>query len=113
MYGIDGRRVLKETTLDHLDGYMGSRPVRIGNAAYQQLQLDIYGELMDSMYLYNKYGQPISYELWSYLRRLTNWVCNHWRSKDDAIWEVRGGRSRFRLLENDVLGGRGPGPPPG
>ena len=95
VYGIDGRRVLKETTLDHLDGYMGSRPVRIGNAAYKQLQLDIYGELMDSMYLYNKYGEPISYELWSDLRRLTNWVCNHWRSKDDAIWEVRGGRRDF------------------
>ena len=95
VYGIDGHRVLKEATLDHLDGYMGSRPVRIGNAAYKQLQLDIYGELMDSMYLYNKYGEPISYELWSQLRRLTNWVCNNWRSKDDAIWEVRGGRRDF------------------
>jgi len=95
VYGIDGRRMLKEKTLDHLDGYRGSRPVRIGNAAYQQLQLDIYGELMDSMYLYNKYGQPISYELWSQLRRLTNWVCTHWRSKDDAIWEVRGGPRQF------------------
>lgn len=95
VYGIDGRRQLKEETLDHLDGYMGSRPVRIGNEAYQQLQLDIYGELMDSMYLYNKYGTPISYELWSYLRRLTNWVCANWRKKDDAIWEVRGGRREF------------------
>ncbi|HTS51549.1 MAG TPA: glycoside hydrolase family 15 protein [Bryobacteraceae bacterium] len=95
VYGIDGRRMLKEKTLDHLDGYMGSRPVRIGNEAYQQLQLDIYGELMDSMYLYNKYGEPISYELWSQLRRLTNWVCTHWRSKDDAIWEVRGGPRQF------------------
>ncbi len=95
VYGIDGRRDLKEETLDHLDGYMGSRPVRIGNAAYKQLQLDIYGELMDSMYLYNKYGTPISYELWSYMRRLTNWVCDNWRKKDDAIWEVRGGRRDF------------------
>jgi GH15 family glucan-1,4-alpha-glucosidase len=95
VYGIDGRRVLKEETLDHLDGYMGSRPVRIGNAAYKQLQLDIYGELMDSMYLYNKYGEPISYDLWSHLRRLTNWVCTNWRRKDDAIWEVRGGRREF------------------
>ena len=50
---------------------------------------------MDSLYLYNKYGKPISYELWSYLRRLTNWVCAHWREKDDAIWEVRGGRRNF------------------
>ena len=95
VYGIDGRRTLKEIALNHLDGYMGSRPVRIGNAAYRQLQLDIYGELMDSMYLYNKYGTAISDELWGYLRRLTNWVCAHWKSKDDAIWEVRGGRRSF------------------
>jgi GH15 family glucan-1,4-alpha-glucosidase len=67
----------------------------VGNAAYRQLQLDIYGELMDSLYLYNKYGQPVSYELWTYLRRLTNWVCGHWQEKDDAIWEVRGGRRNF------------------
>lgn len=95
VYGIDGRRNLQEETLDHLEGYMGSGPVRIGNAAYRQLQLDIYGELMDSLYLYNKYGQPISYELWSYLRRLTNWVCGHWHDKDEAIWEVRGGRRSY------------------
>ena len=95
VYGIDGRRDLKEETLDHLEGYCGSRPVRIGNAAYRQLQLDIYGELMDSLYLYNKYGAPLSYELWSYLRTMTNWVCDNWRRKDDAIWEVRGGRREF------------------
>jgi GH15 family glucan-1,4-alpha-glucosidase len=95
VYGIDGRSMLKEKTLDHLDGYMGSRPVRIGNEAYRQLQLDISGELMDSMYLYNKYGAPISYELWSYLRRLTNRVCKHWMDKDDGIWEVRNGRHHF------------------
>jgi GH15 family glucan-1,4-alpha-glucosidase len=95
VFGIDGRRNLKEETLDHLDGYMGSRPVRIGNAAYRQLQLDIYGELMDSLYLYNKHGAPVSYELWTYLRQLTNWVCSNWRKKDDAIWEVRGGRRDF------------------
>ena len=95
VYGIDGRRELKEETLDHLAGYMGSAPVRTGNAAYQQLQLDIYGEMMDSLYLYNKYGKPISYELWNHLRRLTNWVCEHWRDKDEAIWEVRGGPRNF------------------
>ena len=60
VYGIDGRHTLSEETLDHLDGYKGSRPVRVGNGAYNQLQLDIYGELMDSVYLYNKYGSPIS-----------------------------------------------------
>ena len=95
MYGIDGRHVLTEKTLDHLDGYRSSRPVRIGNGAYNQLQLDIYGELMDSVYLYNKYGSPISYDLWQKLRRLLNWVCRHWKEKDEGIWEVRGGRQQF------------------
>jgi GH15 family glucan-1,4-alpha-glucosidase len=95
VYGIDGRHELPEITLDHWEGYKGSRPVRVGNAASQQLQLDIYGELMDSLYLYNKHASPISYELWIYLRRLTNWVCQHWQDKDEAIWEVRGGRRDF------------------
>ena len=94
VYGIDGRHELTEETLE-LEGYKGSRPVRIGNAAYQQLQLDIYGELLDSLYLFNKYGTPTSYDLWVYVRRLTNWVCDHWRDKDDAIWEVRGGPRQF------------------
>jgi GH15 family glucan-1,4-alpha-glucosidase len=95
VYGIDGRHVLTEETLNHWEGYQGSSPVRIGNDAYQQLQLDIYGELMDSLYLYNKYGTPISYDLWKYLRRLTDWVCKHWQEKDEAIWEVRGGPREF------------------
>src|SRR5579884_706 len=95
MYGIDGRHELSEHELTHLEGYRGSRPVRIGNAAYSQLQLDIYGELMDSVYLFNKHGAPISFELWMYLRRLVNWVCDHWGEQDEAIWEVRGGRRDF------------------
>ncbi|MEW5977285.1 MAG: glycoside hydrolase family 15 protein [Acidobacteriota bacterium] len=95
MYGIDGRPHLTEEELDHLEGYKGSRPVRIGNAAYNQLQLDIYGELMDSIYLFNKHGSPISYDLWSKLRVLVNWVCDHWHHKDEGIWEVRGGRQHF------------------
>ncbi len=95
MYGIDGRHTLTEHTLDHLDGYRGSRPVRVGNGAYNQLQLDIYGELMDSVYLYNKYGSPISYDLWIHLRQLINWVCDNWQRKDEGIWEVRGGQQRF------------------
>src|SRR6185369_9578081 len=73
MYGIDGRHDLTEFTLDHFEGYRGSAPVRIGNAAHHQLQLDIYGEMIDSIYLYNKHGQPISYDLWSYLRRMLDW----------------------------------------
>jgi GH15 family glucan-1,4-alpha-glucosidase len=95
MYGIDGRHKLPEETLDHLEGYKGSSPVRIGNGAYNQLQLDIYGELLDSVYLYNKYGSPISYDLWSYLRRLINYVCDNWHRKDEGIWEVRGGQQHF------------------
>ena len=89
MYGIDGRSELPETELDHLDGYMGSRPVRIGNGASNQLQLDIYGELIDSIYLYNKHVEPISYDLWVYLRRMLDWVCVNWERPDHSIWEVR------------------------
>jgi GH15 family glucan-1,4-alpha-glucosidase len=95
MYGIDGRQDLSEVTLDHLDGYRGSRPVRLGNGAYNQLQLDIYGELMDAVYLYNKHGSPISYDLWTHLRGLINWVCDNWQRKDEGIWETRGGRENF------------------
>lgn len=95
MYGIDGRHELTEEILDHLEGYKGSRPVRIGNGAYKQLQLDIYGELLDSVYLYNKYGSPISYDLWTQLRRLINWGCDHWQRKDEGIWEVRSGPQHF------------------
>jgi pentatricopeptide repeat protein len=92
MYGIDGRADLTEEILDHLEGYRGSRPVRIGNGAYDQLQLDIYGELMDAVYLYNKYGDPIWYELWTHLRSLIDWVCDNWQRKDEGIWEVRSGQ---------------------
>ncbi len=95
MYGIDGSSDLTEETLDHLDGYRGSKPVRIGNGAYDQLQLDIYGELMDAVYLYNKYGDPISYNLWTRLRVLVNWVCDNWQRKDEGIWEIRGGQRHF------------------
>jgi pentatricopeptide repeat protein len=95
MYGIDGRHTLTEETLDHLEGYRGSRPVRVGNGAYDQLQLDIYGELMDSVYLFNKYGTPISYDLWVNLRRMINWVCDNWQRPDEGIWEVRGGQQHF------------------
>ena len=95
MYGHDGRKMLHEETLSHLEGYRGSSPVRIGNGAYNQLQLDIYGELMDSVYLYNKYGEPISHELWVNLVRLVNFVTEHWQLPDEGIWEVRGGQQEF------------------
>ena len=95
MYGLNGEHKLVERELKHLEGYMGSGPVRIGNGAYDQLQLDIYGELMDSVYLSNKYGEPISYDLWKHLRKLMNYVCTNWHRKDEGIWEVRGGRQHF------------------
>jgi len=95
MYGIDGRSGIPEVALDHLSGYRGSRPVRVGNAAAHQFQLDITGDLMDAVYLYNKYWQPASHELWVTVRGLADWVCDHWREPDEGIWEVRGGRRQF------------------
>jgi GH15 family glucan-1,4-alpha-glucosidase len=95
MYGIDGRPDLEELELDHLEGYRGSRPVRVGNGAATQLQLDIYGELIDSVYLYNKYGEPISYDEWQALAAIVDWVCENWDRPDEGIWEVRGGRQHF------------------
>lgn len=95
MYAIDGSRVPAEETLPHLRGYMDSQPVRIGNAAADHLQLDIYGELMDAVYLYDKYGSPVSFDLWRNLRRLVDWVCANWRQPDESIWEVRAGRREF------------------
>src|SRR5918996_314329 len=95
MYGVDGRAELPEEILDHLEGYRGSAPVRIGNAAADQLQLDIYGELIDSVYLYNKYGTPIYHDAWTELSRIVDWVCDHWDQADEGIWEVRGGRHHF------------------
>src|SRR5439155_26024305 len=70
-------------------------PVRIGTAAADQLQLDIYGELIDSVYLYNKYGAPIYHEAWQDLCRIVEWVCENWDQADEGIWETRGGRQDF------------------
>nr|WP_276597798.1 glycoside hydrolase family 15 protein [Sorangium aterium] len=95
MYGIDGRHELPEVALTHLDGYRGSRPVRVGNGATTQLQLDIYGELIDSVYLFDKYGSPISYDFWRELRRMAYWICQNWEQEDESIWEVRGGKQQF------------------
>jgi GH15 family glucan-1,4-alpha-glucosidase len=95
MYGIDGRQKLDELALDHLCGYENSRPVRVGNAAYQQLQLDIYGEMMDAIYLANKYGDPISYAGWQGIQRMLEWLGKNWQRPDEGIWEVRGGAREF------------------
>jgi GH15 family glucan-1,4-alpha-glucosidase len=95
MYGIDGRSELTEEELTHWEGYRGSAPVRIGNGAATQLQLDIYGELIDSVYLANKYGAPIYHDAWMDLTRIVEWVCDNWDQADEGIWEVRGGRRDF------------------
>jgi GH15 family glucan-1,4-alpha-glucosidase len=95
MYGIDGRHDLPEEILTHLSGYRGSAPVRIGNGAANQLQLDIYGELMDAIYIYDKFREQISYDLWCDVVRIINWVCDNWDQPDEGIWEVRGGQQAF------------------
>jgi GH15 family glucan-1,4-alpha-glucosidase len=95
VYGLDGRRDLPETELTHFEGYRQSQPVRIGNAASRQLQLDIYGELLDSILTYNEHGGEVSYDLWMNLVKLVNWVCANWRRSDESIWEVRGGAKPF------------------
>ncbi|MFI7500791.1 glycoside hydrolase family 15 protein [Streptomyces sp. NPDC049687] len=95
MYGIDGRTDLSETELTHLEGHQGSAPVRVGNAAADQLQLDIYGALIDSIYLYDKWARPISSDQWDDVCALVDWVCDHWDQPDEGIWETRGGRKNF------------------
>jgi GH15 family glucan-1,4-alpha-glucosidase len=95
MYGIDGRTDLPERLLPHLEGHLGSAPVRVGNAAAGQLQLDIYGALIDSIYLYDKWAQPISSGQWDDVCHLVDWVCDHWDQPDEGVWETRGGRRNF------------------
>jgi GH15 family glucan-1,4-alpha-glucosidase len=95
IYALDGHHDLTEQVLEHFEGYQKSAPVRIGNGAYNQLQLDIYGELMDSVYLYNKYGEAISYDFWMQLTRLVDWLCHNWQQPDEGIWETRGGKQEF------------------
>ncbi|HEX4218941.1 MAG TPA: glycoside hydrolase family 15 protein [Acidimicrobiales bacterium] len=95
LFSIDGRHLSTEEELDNIEGYRGSRPIRVGNNAVGQLQLDIYGELMDAVYLYNKHGSPISYDFWVALRRLIDWLCDNWHRQDEGIWETRGGRRHW------------------
>ena len=95
MYGLGGERRLTETEIPELEGYMNSKPVRIGNAAYDQFQLDIYGEIMDSAHIFRKFGGAVDADYWEYLRRVVNFVIDHWREPDEGIWETRGGRQHF------------------
>jgi len=95
LYRVDGSIDLHEEVLSHLDGYAGSKPVRIGNGAADQLQLDIYGELMDSAYLFNKYAAPLGFDAWVSLRKLVDWVADNWQRIDQGVWEVRGEPRQF------------------
>ena len=95
LYTIDGERDITERTLDHLEGHAGSRPVRVGNAAYDQLQLDIYGELLDALHQRDERGERPSRLLWNRIVDLTDWVARNWSRADQGIWEVRSGCQEF------------------
>jgi GH15 family glucan-1,4-alpha-glucosidase len=95
MYRIDGSPDLNEEVLDHLSGYKGSRPVRVGNGAADQLQLDIFGEALDSIYLGDQHSLPLNHEGWNKLRSLIDWVCDNWDRTEEGIWETRGGQQPF------------------
>ena len=89
LYDIDGNEPPPEAELDHLRGHLDSRPVRVGNAAVGQLQLDIYGDLIDSVYLFNKYGPGISYDAWSDVVFVIDWLIDNWERADAGMWEIR------------------------
>lgn len=95
VYRLDGSCELPEEELPHLEGYRGSKPVRIGNGAASQFQLDIYGELFDAAYLANKYGAPLSAASWAKARRMIDWLAQHWRDDDHGIWEARAGKQPY------------------
>jgi GH15 family glucan-1,4-alpha-glucosidase len=95
MYRVDGSSDLTEQTLDHFEGWRGSRPVRVGNGAADQLQLDIYGEVMDAFLLAESCGVHLTHQGWLELADFIDWLCEHWDQPDDGIWETRGGRRDF------------------
>ncbi|TDE08608.1 glycoside hydrolase family 15 protein [Jiangella asiatica] len=95
MYRVDGSSDLTEEVLDHFEGWRGSRPVRIGNGAHDQLQLDIYGEALDSVELGDAHGLPLTYQGWQRISGMLDWLADHWDLPDDGIWETRGGRQDF------------------
>jgi GH15 family glucan-1,4-alpha-glucosidase len=95
MYGLAGEARLTEIELRHLPGYEGSRPVRIGNAASEQFQLDVYGEVMDALHLARRAGLPLDENAWPVQRALVEFVEKAWQRPDEGIWEVRGSRRHF------------------
>jgi GH15 family glucan-1,4-alpha-glucosidase len=95
MYGLSGERRLDEYELDWLPGYEGSAPVRVGNAASGQLQLDVYGELSDALYRARVLGMPVATHAWNVQEKVLDWLEAHWKDPDDGLWEVRGPRRHF------------------
>ena len=97
MYGLRGQRKLNEQTLDHLDGYMGSKPVRIGNNAFKQRQWDVYGGILNMMWRLHRMRKDyeLSPHVWVVLRAFANYVVKIWREPDEGLWEVRGGKKHF------------------
>ncbi|MBA2768247.1 MAG: glycoside hydrolase family 15 protein [Sporichthyaceae bacterium] len=95
MYGLDGERRLTEIELDWLPGFAGSRPVRIGNDAARQLQLDVYGEVMDALHQARRAGLGVDEDAWELQRALVEYLEGRWREPDDGLWEVRSGRQHF------------------
>ena len=95
LYGVGGERLLQEREMSTLDGYRGSRPVRIGNAAIDQLQLDVYGELVDTAWLYHRHGGEIDPQFWDFLTTAVEVVIDRWTEPDESFWEFRLGRQHF------------------
>jgi alpha,alpha-trehalase len=95
MYGVGGERFLPEVELDHLEGYRGSRPVRIGNGAASQFQLDVFGELLDTVWLYRRHGGEVDAVFWEFLTRVGGAVLDLWSEPDQGIWEIRGEPRHF------------------
>jgi GH15 family glucan-1,4-alpha-glucosidase len=95
VFTVHGETRLPEETLDHWEGYSQSKPVRVGNEAVEQYQNDIYGELLDSLYLYNKYVSPIDYDFWVRIRSRLDWICENWQYPDAGIWEMRNRQEHF------------------
>ncbi|MGB6456710.1 MAG: glycoside hydrolase family 15 protein [Streptosporangiaceae bacterium] len=95
MYRVDGSSDLTEETLDHWEGWRGSRPVRLGNGAADQLQLDIYGEALDAIMAGDSFGIQPAHEGWLALTRIIDWVSENWDQPDEGVWETRGGRKDF------------------
>jgi len=95
MYRVDGSSDLAEQTLDHLDGWRSSRPVRVGNGASDQLQLDIYGEAIDALSIGDAQGLPLTHDAWLKTSRVVEWLFKNWDRRDEGIWETRGGQEHF------------------